>query len=167
VGLSEDRFLVGVMGIVLNERDQLMLFRHSYRPFAPWGLPSGFLQDGETFAESIRREIREETGLEVEVDHVLLVEPGSRPRRVDVWLKCRALPGTARPSAEVEEVALFDLDALPPLIKSQEEFLSRHLAALAQASITPMSRGSAERRICRTESDVRDEFSTAEATHRI
>ena len=130
VGLSEDRFLVGVMGIVLNERDQLMLFRHSYRPFAPWGLPSGFLQDGETFAESIRREIREETGLEVEVDHVLLVEPGSRPRRVDVWLKCRALPGTARPSAEVEEVALFDLDALPPLIKSQEEFLSRHRARL-------------------------------------
>ena len=80
VRFREDRFLVAVIGIVLDERDQLMLFRHSYRPFAPWRLPSGFLQDGETFAESITREIREETGLEIEVDRVLLGEPGRRPQ---------------------------------------------------------------------------------------
>jgi len=133
VRFREDRFLVAVIGIVLDERDQLMLFRHSYRPFAPWRLPSGFLQDGETFAESITREIREETGLEIEVDRVLLGEPGRRPRRVDVWLKCRWISGTARPSAEVDEVGFFDLDALPRLIRSQERFLGEHRVELRRS----------------------------------
>ena len=119
----EATFLVGVIGIVLDDDGRVMLFRHSYRPFAPWGLPSGCLRPGESLADSIVREVREESGLRVEFEKILLVEAGSRPRRVDVWMRYRAIPGTSRPSAEVEEVAFFRLDELPPLIAEQERFL--------------------------------------------
>lgn len=54
VNARENKSLVVVMGVVLDESHRVLLFRHSYRPFAPWGLPSGFLKDGEHLEDSIK-----------------------------------------------------------------------------------------------------------------
>lgn len=124
VQLREARFLVGVLAVVLDEHDRVLLFRHTYRPFAPWGLPSGVLRPEERIEDSMKREIREEAGLDVEFVEILQVKAGSRPRRIDVWMRYQSRGGgTARPSAEVEAAEFFDLAALPPLIREQEEFL--------------------------------------------
>jgi 8-oxo-dGTP diphosphatase len=130
VRFTEAKFVVGVLGIVLDEEGRVLLFRHTYRPFAPWGLPSGFLKPAETPAEAIEREVREETGLAIEVIGVLEVRTGARPQRLDVWLRCRARGGSAKPSAEVDEARFFELDVLPPLIAEQERFLREHRARL-------------------------------------
>jgi 8-oxo-dGTP diphosphatase len=119
-------FLVGVLGVVLDEQGRVLLFRHTYRPFAPWGLPSGLLKPNESPAEAIEREVREETGLMVEVVEILELRAGNNPQRVDVWLRCRSLGGSARPSAEVDEARFFEMDSLPPLILEQERFLREH-----------------------------------------
>jgi len=124
-------FLVSVLGIVLDEEGRVLLFRHTYRPFAPWGLPSGLLKPNESPAEAIEREVREETGLVVEVVEILEVRTGARPQRLDVWLRCRSRGGSARPSAEVDEARFFELDSLPPLIAEQEHFLRDHRSRLA------------------------------------
>jgi hypothetical protein len=44
----EARFLVGVLAVVTDDRGRILLFRHTYRPFAPWGLPSGVLKADES-----------------------------------------------------------------------------------------------------------------------
>jgi len=44
---------------VLDEEGRVLLFRHTYRPFAPWGFPSGRLKPNESPAEAIEREVRE------------------------------------------------------------------------------------------------------------
>jgi ADP-ribose pyrophosphatase YjhB (NUDIX family) len=124
-------FLVGVLGIVLDEDGRVLLFRHTYRPFAPWGLPSGLLKPNESPAEAIEREVREETGLIIEVVEVLELQTGVRPQRLDVWLRCRSHGGSARPSAEVDEARFFELDSLPPLIAEQERFLREHRFRIA------------------------------------
>jgi ADP-ribose pyrophosphatase YjhB (NUDIX family) len=80
---------------------------------------------------AIEREIREETGLVVDVVEVLEVRSGTRPQRVDVWLRCRSNGGVPRPSAEVDEARFFELDSLPPLIAEQERFLRENRARLA------------------------------------
>jgi 8-oxo-dGTP diphosphatase len=131
VRVASATFLVGVLGIVVDEKGRVLLFKHTYRPFAPWGLPSGMLKPNESPAEAIEREIREETGLTVEVVDVLEVRAGARPQRLDVWLRCRSRGGAARPSAEVDEARFFDLDSLPPLIAEQERFLREHRARIA------------------------------------
>jgi 8-oxo-dGTP diphosphatase len=131
VRFASASFLVGVLGIVLDKEGRVLLFKHTYRPFAPWGLPSGMLKPKESPAEAIEREIREETGLLVEVVEVLEVRSGSRPQRLDIWLRCRSRGGSAIPSAEVDEARFFDLDSLPPLIAEQARFLKDHRARLA------------------------------------
>ena len=123
VRFTEAKFMVGVLGIVLDDEGRVLLFRHTYRPFAPWGLPSGFLKPNETPAEAIEREVREETGLAIETIGVLEVRTGARPQRLDVWLRCRSRGGSTKPSAEVDEARFFELDALPPLTSEQERFL--------------------------------------------
>jgi 8-oxo-dGTP diphosphatase len=119
-------FLVGVLGVVLDERGRVLLFRHTYRPFAPWGLPSGLMKPNESPVAAIEREIREESGLVVDVIEVLQMRSGARPQRLDVWFRCRSRGGSTRPSAEVDEARFFELDALPPLIAEQEVFLREH-----------------------------------------
>jgi 8-oxo-dGTP diphosphatase len=124
-------FLVGVLGVVLDEEGRVLLFKHTYRPFAPWGLPSGMLKPNESPVGAIEREIREETGLLVDVVEVLEVRAGVRPQRLDIWFRCRSRGGVARPSAEVDEARFFDLESLPPLIAEQERFLRQHRSRFA------------------------------------
>jgi 8-oxo-dGTP diphosphatase len=129
VRLTGAAFMVGILGIVLDE-GRVLLFRHTYRPFARWGLPSGFLKPNESPADAIERDVREETGLLVDVVDVLELRTGVRPQRLDVWLRCRSRGGSARPSAEVDETRFFGLDSLPPLIAEQERFLREHRSRL-------------------------------------
>jgi len=55
--------LPGVRAIILNDRGEVLLQRR--RDMDCWGLPSGSLELNETALEALKREVREETGLEV------------------------------------------------------------------------------------------------------
>ena len=124
--LTGATFLVGVIGVVIDEEGRVLLFRHTYRPFRPWGLPSGLLKPNESPARALEREVREEAGLVVEVVEVMEVRTGSGPQRLDIWLRCRSHGGSARPSAEVDEARFFAFDSLPPLMDEQKRFLLEH-----------------------------------------
>jgi 8-oxo-dGTP diphosphatase len=83
-----------------------------------WELPGGRPEVGELFRDCLRREIREETGLDVAVEHVLGVRafevlPG---RWVDVVGYACRVPDTPQPRASDEhtEVAFVDARELPP-----------------------------------------------------
>ncbi len=59
---------VAVAGVVWNQEGQVLLIRRRNPPRAgQWSLPGGKLERGETLEAAVRREIREETGLEVEI----------------------------------------------------------------------------------------------------
>ena len=62
-----DRPIVGV-GVVVWRGAQFLLIRRGKPPRAgSWSLPGGMQELGETVRETAAREIREETGLEIEV----------------------------------------------------------------------------------------------------
>jgi ADP-ribose pyrophosphatase YjhB (NUDIX family) len=102
----------------------VLLFKHTYRPFAPWGLPSGLLKPNESPGDAITREVREETGFEVEFERILDVRAATDPQRLDLWIRCRSIGGRQRFSAEVEDARFFGLEDLPPLIAEQRMFLA-------------------------------------------
>lgn len=110
------RFGVGVTGIVRAQDGRVLLLRHRlWPPEGQWGFPSGFARRGETFQETIVREVREETGLTVRVGRLLELRSGFR-YRAEVYYEAAlvgGVDGLVLDGREVLEAGLFALDALP------------------------------------------------------
>lgn len=65
---------IGVSGVVFNDQGDVLLIRRGKSPaFGQWSVPGGKLESGESLTEACRREIKEETGMEVEVKNIVAV----------------------------------------------------------------------------------------------
>lgn len=67
--------LVGVAVAVINEKGQILLQK---RPNGIWGIPGGLLELGESTEEAGRREVKEETGVEIGTLQLLHVFSGKQ-----------------------------------------------------------------------------------------
>ena len=68
-----DRPVVGIGAVIVHEW-RVVLVRRREAPLAgEWSLPGGGVEVGETLAQAVVREMREETGLDVEVGPVIEV----------------------------------------------------------------------------------------------
>jgi len=63
--------MVGVGAVVKREDSFLLIKRQKEPGKGDWSIPGGLVELGETLTEAIKREVREEVGLEVEIDHLL------------------------------------------------------------------------------------------------
>ena len=64
--------LVGVGGVVIY-RDRVLLIRRGREPLkGQWSIPGGLVELGEELTAGVRRELKEETGLDVEPLEILL-----------------------------------------------------------------------------------------------
>jgi 8-oxo-dGTP diphosphatase len=107
-------------GVVLNERAEVLLVQRAIEPYRGcWALPAGYQEIDEDPATTVAREVREEAGVEVEVEGLLdllfVCDDPRKPANVAVYL-CRALGGVPRPGDEESAAAWFALDALPEAI---------------------------------------------------
>ena len=64
--LTQQRFTASAAVVITNGDGKVLLLEHVLRPRSGWGMPGGFLERGEQPQEGIRREIREETGIELD-----------------------------------------------------------------------------------------------------
>lgn len=96
VRLLAPRNLVGVVGVLWNERGQVLLVEHVVRFRYAWGLPGGWIERGEDPRAALRREVREEVGLTIDDPVLLLCESTGgdsgilSPRSIAVAFSCRA-----------------------------------------------------------------------------
>ena len=98
----QDQFLVGVTGIIFNEKNEVLLFKHTYRAHS-WSLPGGYLKSGEHPMEGLEREIKEESGLVVSVDDSLRTRTDRNSARIDLCYTGVLIGGDFKPSHEVSE----------------------------------------------------------------
>ena len=65
---SSTRIIVGVGAVVWDDKGQVLLIRRANPPRqGQWSLPGGKVEFGEPLQAAAQREVREETGLEVEI----------------------------------------------------------------------------------------------------
>lgn len=114
----QDQFLVGVTGIIFNEKGEVLLFKHTYRAHS-WSLPGGYLKAGEHPREGLEREIKEESGLVVSVDDSLKTRTDRGSARLDMCYSGVFIGGDFVPTHEVSEYGFFAVDRLPLLRKNQ------------------------------------------------
>lgn len=70
--------IVRCQAVILKDNKMLVLRQYNCkRQEEYWMLPGGGLEDGETEQQCIIREIKEETGLEIEIKEILFDEPGN------------------------------------------------------------------------------------------
>jgi len=119
--LFQSQFLVGVTGVIFNAKDEILLFKHTFRQQA-WSLPGGYLKAGEHPAEALEREIKEESGLVVSVDDMLKTRTDRDGARLDMCFVGVFIGGEFTPSKEVSEYGFFAQDKMP-LLRSNQVFL--------------------------------------------
>jgi 8-oxo-dGTP diphosphatase len=135
VRLVEPRFTVSAGAVILDERGRVLLLEHLYRMGSGWGIPGGFVEKGEQPDEALRRELREEVGLELESAEVAFVRTLKKSRHLEIIFRCRSRGPASPRSREIKGASWFALDALPrELDESQRHLIQRALADGAKAA---------------------------------
>jgi ADP-ribose pyrophosphatase YjhB (NUDIX family) len=105
--------------ILVDDAGRVLLGRRAIEPhLGLWDTPGGFTRPGESLEECVRRELREEAGVEIEVVRLVSTVPDfygdTGEATVNAFYECRVLSGDPQPDDDVAELRWFERDALPP-----------------------------------------------------
>src|SRR6476620_7283963 len=99
---DQPKYSVSVAGVVVDEAGRVLVIQR--RDNGACEAPGGILEPGETFEEGVVREVREETGITVEVERLTGVYKNMTREIVALVYRCRATAGTEEPSDEARRV---------------------------------------------------------------
>ncbi|BBX87960.1 NUDIX hydrolase [Mycolicibacterium aubagnense] len=111
---SSPRHSVSVAGVVVDDAGRVLTICR--RDNGRWEAPGGVLELGESFEDGVRREVFEETGLQVEVQQLTGVYKNVSRGIVALVFRCRPAAGSARPTAEARDVIWMDADQVDTMM---------------------------------------------------
>lgn len=120
------------VAILLEQDSKILMVRRAVDPARGlWTLPAGFVDAGENPERAAERELFEETGLQAQVTELLDVMYGQehpRGAHIVIFYRAKLLSGTLRADDDVDRVAFFSRNDLPPLAFSTTERILQKVA---------------------------------------
>lgn len=135
--IGKDYIGVGCGAFILNENNELLLHKRNKDPERGyWSIPGGRVEMFETFENAVKREIKEETDLDIEVvknigicDHILERVEEEKVHWITPSYLCRVISGVAKIMEPTKhtEIGWFKLNELPdnltiPTKKALEDY---------------------------------------------
>jgi 8-oxo-dGTP diphosphatase len=123
---TQTKFTLSMAAIITNDKREVLLLNHTFRPFSGWGIPGGFAAAGEQPEDAIRREVREETG--IELSDLTMFRVRTVGKHVEILFTARSVgePEVKSPR-EIIELGWFDSDALPEKLSRSQKLLIREV----------------------------------------
>jgi 8-oxo-dGTP diphosphatase len=109
-----------VGALVVDGEGRVLLSRRAYEPQAgKWDIPGGFLEEGEEPLEALRRELREEAGVEIEPLELVGIwvdrygGDAEATATLNLYWTARIVSGEPTPADDVAELVWFPIDEVP------------------------------------------------------
>ncbi len=119
--ISQRKFTASVAGIITNENGEILLLNHLMRPGSGWGLPGGFIEFGEQPDAAFRRELREETGIELR--DINMYRCRTLKRHIEIIFIATGVGEAEVKSREIIELAWFEVENIPTEMSLDQQFL--------------------------------------------
>ncbi len=120
---AANSLVVGSSAVVVDDEGRILLQRRS--DSGNWALPGGAMDIGETFAQSVVREVKEETGFDVRIErivgiysdpgHVFAYDDGEVRQEFNICLACAIVGGELSVSSESTDVRFVSFDEVAGL----------------------------------------------------
>lgn len=127
--LVHHKFIIGVSGVIFDDQKRILLLRRRYWKSGSWGLPSDYAEHKEKLEEALFRELREETGYQIQVHSLLRLVSGYK-LRIEASYVGTVVGGDLRlDRKEVLEARFFAADELPAeLLPSHRDIIALALS---------------------------------------
>lgn len=111
IRFTQKKFTVSVAAIIVNDSQEVLLLNHVFRAGLSWGIPGGFIKAGEQPETAVRREIREETGLELE--NIKLIRLRTHNQHIEILFSASPVGAARARSFEISDLRWFKADEMP------------------------------------------------------
>lgn len=107
----KSQFTIGIFGIIFDEQKRVLLCHR--RDYDLWNLPGGTLENGESPWDGVKREIKEETGLDAEIESLAGVYSKPDKNEIVFSFVCKVICGETTLNDEADKIEYFEIDKLP------------------------------------------------------
>ena len=126
VRATQKQFTVSVAAVVVNDKNEVLLLDHVLRPASGWGIPGGFLGSNEQPEAALRRELREETGIELNRIKLFSVQTTDH-HHVEILFQAESSDSVTVKSREINRAGWFKVDEMPELMSRNQKSVIENL----------------------------------------
>lgn len=105
------KYNIGAFAIIVNSKDEVLLCHRT--DYDMWNLPGGGIDNNESPWDGIKREVKEETGLEVKVERLISVYSKSYKNHLVFLFLCNQIGGKIEINNEARDIKYFNRKELP------------------------------------------------------
>jgi ADP-ribose pyrophosphatase YjhB (NUDIX family) len=132
--VGQNRFTVTVGAFIFDDHGRILLLDHVFRPDDGWGVPGGFMSNTEQPDAALRRELREEIGIELTDVQLLFIRTLPKTRQVEIYFRAAANGRPEPHSFEIKSADWFCLTDLPPTLSKDQRRLIERATTIGEKS---------------------------------